>query len=186
MRGNDMDLARPMKIAALATAVALTPLLVSAQPVAAPAQDYKAFLPNPANIPFTLPDNIPWTGAPGRQQQYKILGDPSKPGPYILLMKWWPGSYSKPHMHEKVRYITVVSGTWWVSSSNTYDPTKTYPLPAGSVVRDEPNTVHWDGAKDVPTVLEIVGEGPVSNINVDEQGRVLPPRPRAAGAEREN
>ena len=133
----------------------------------------KAVFPDPTHIPFILPDNIPWTGQVGKEQQYNVMGDPRKPGPYIMLLKWWPGSYSKPHFHGKPRYITVISGTWWVSSSNHYDPTKTYPLHAGTVVQDIVNTAHWDGAKDEPVVLEIVGEGPVPNVNVGEDGKPL-------------
>ena len=131
----------------------------------------KANFPDPTHIPFMLPENIPWTGEAGKEQQYLVWGDTRKPGPYMLLLKWWPGNYSKPHFHDKPRYIMVMSGTWWVSSSNHYDPTKTYPLHAGSIVSDIENTVHWDGAKDEPAVLLIVGEGPVPNVNVGEDGK---------------
>ena len=31
------------------------------------------------------------------------------------------GSFSKPHFHDQERYAYVVSGTWWVSTSNVYD-----------------------------------------------------------------
>ena len=42
----------------------------------------------------------------------------------------------------------MISGTWWVSSSDTYDLSKTYPMVAGSVVTDLANTeVHFGGAK---------------------------------------
>jgi hypothetical protein len=100
-----------------------------------------------------------------------VWGDPTKPGPYIILLKWWPGAYSKPHFHGQPRFVTVIQGTWWASSSTHYDPTKTYPLPPGTVVQDIVNTPHWDGAKDEPVVLEIVGIGPVPNVNVDENGK---------------
>ena len=179
-----------MKIAKLLTlagmALALAPAAALAQ-AAAPAKPdaYKAFLPDASHIPFILPENIPWQGTVGQNQRYNILGNPSEPGPYIQLLKWYPGAYSKPHLHEKVRYITVLSGTWWVSSSNHYDPTKTYPLPAGSIVRDEANTVHWDGARDVPTVLMISGDGPAPNIAVDEDGKRVP-RPAAGAAPRQS
>ncbi|OYU69976.1 MAG: hypothetical protein CFE28_08170 [Alphaproteobacteria bacterium PA2] len=164
-------------LAAISTTAACT--LAFAQPAAQPEK------PDPTHIPFILPADIPWTGTVGRQQQFKIFGDPAKPGPYVLLMKWYPGAFSRPHYHEKTRYITVISGTWWVSSSNRYDPSKTYPLPAGTVVRDEPMTVHWDGAKDAPVILEISGEGPSPNINVGEDGKPLPPRtPSAPSAPR--
>ena len=136
---------------------------------------YKAFLPDPSHIPFILPENIPWEGRAGHEQHYNVMGDPSKPGPYIQILKWFPGNFSKPHYHEKQRYITVLSGTWWVSSSTHYDPDKTYPLPAGSLVQDNANTVHWDGSKagGEPVILEIVGDGPAPNINVDENGKPI-------------
>lgn len=141
-------------------------------------------LPDPSHIPFTVPDNIAWEGDPARgEQQFKLFGDPSKPGWYAILLKWYPGHFSKPHLHPNVRYITVLSGHWWVSSSNVYDPSKTYPLPAGTIARDEAGTVHWDGAKDEPVVLEIVGEGPAPNIAVDQDGKPLPPRQKPATAE---
>ena len=84
--------------------------------------------------------------------------------------------------HEKVRYITVIQGTWWVSGALTKDMSTLYPLPAGSVVRDEVNTVHWDGAQGAPVILQISGNGPARSISVDATGKSLPPRQRA-GAE---
>lgn len=127
--------------------------------------------PDPASVRFILRDDIPWEGVPGVSQTYKVSGDPAKPGPYVMLIKWWPNQFSRPHFHEKTRYFTVVSGTWWMSSSPVYDPAKTYPLPAGTVVVHEAGKVHWDGAKDEPAIIMLAGEGPVATNGVDEQGR---------------
>jgi hypothetical protein len=47
------------------------------------AQDSNAPLPDQSHIPLTVPDNIPWEGDAARgEQQYKIFGDPAKPGWY--------------------------------------------------------------------------------------------------------
>ena len=154
-------------------AVAEPPTPSTAQKTPAPGDPYAQYFPDVTHIPFFRADQIPWTGEAGKEQQYNVYGDPRKPGPYAMLLKWFPGAYSQPHYHGKPRYIVVMSGTWWVSSSNKYDVTKTYPLRAGSVVSDEVNTVHWDGAKDEPVVLMIVGEGPVPNVRVDENGKPL-------------
>jgi quercetin dioxygenase-like cupin family protein len=156
----------------------------AAAPAASATADYSAFLPDPKSIPFTLLENIPWTGTVGRLQQYKIYGDANQPGPYAVLMKWYPGAFSRPHLHEKTRYITVIQGNWWVSSSAVYDIEKTYPMPAGSVIRNEANQIHWDGAKGAPVVLLISGDGPAPSISVDEKGNRLPPRQPAANAPR--
>ncbi len=136
--------------------------------------------PDPTHLPFTLPADIHWTGnANSGTYQAKLFGDASKPGPYGILIKWMPGHYSHPHFHSTDRWVYVVSGTWWVSSSTHYDTSQMYPLPAGSFATDLANTVHYDGAKEgssEPTVLELVGMGPVTTTAVDESGKPLPGR----------
>lgn len=145
---------------------ALALALLAATPAAA--QPVK---PDPGHIKFILPADIPWKGTPGVSQTYALTGDPNQPGPYVLLIKWWPGNFSRPHTHATTRYFTVISGTWWNSSSTVHDPSKTYPIPAGSVVVHEAGQVHWDGAKDEPTVIMVSGVGPAPTIQVDEQGK---------------
>lgn len=138
-------------------------------------------VPNPAHVPFTLPKDIEWKGDPAKQQVAILFGDPSKPGIYGVLYKWMPGNFSKPHFHDQDRYAYVVSGTWWVSTSNVYDEKTTYPFHAGTMTEDVKNTVHWDGARTgetEPAILELVGIGPVKTVQVDENGKPKPPAPR--------
>jgi long-subunit fatty acid transport protein len=59
--------------------------------------------------------------------------------------------------------VTVISGTWWVGTGSKYDPDSTVPIPAGSFVTHTAKEVHYDGAKDGETVLEIVGMGPATS-----------------------
>ncbi len=107
--------------------------------------------PDPTHIPFALPKDIKWTVDQSFGEEVAVLaGDPAKPGLYVMLIKWKPGQFSTPHFHSTARYIYVVSGTWWVSSSEHYDPKTTYPLPAGSFATDLPNKVHWDGSRVAP------------------------------------
>jgi hypothetical protein len=130
--------------------------------------------PDPGHIPFVLPKDIKWTGTPGKQETAFLYGNPEKAGPYAVLYKWYPGAFSHPHFHDQTRWIYVVSGTWWVSSSNTYDEKLTFPFHAGTFSTDVANTVHWDGnragAKENAVIL-LAGVGPVKTIQVDEQGR---------------
>jgi quercetin dioxygenase-like cupin family protein len=123
-------------------------------------------VPDPGHITFTMPKDIKWHMGDGMDSA-TIFGDPNKPGLYGVLIRWHPGSFSRPHFHNTDRYAYVVSGTWWVSSSDTYDMSKLYPMPAGSVVTDLANTVHWDGAKGQDgALLELVGMGPVTTTQV--------------------
>ncbi|HKV03749.1 MAG TPA: cupin domain-containing protein [Candidatus Acidoferrales bacterium] len=131
--------------------------LGSAKPSRAAAADL-----NPAAVVYKLPSQITWTGRPGAAETATVLGDPSKPGLYIQLVKWYPHNMSHPHFHPNDRYITVLSGTWWVGTGTKFDPDSTVPMPAGSYVVDLAKQVHYDGAKDETAVLEIVGEGPAT------------------------
>lgn len=116
---------------------------------------------DPRAVVPILPDRIPWGPVtPGGNQQAVLLGDPARPGPYIVMVRWLPGHMSRPHTHPNDRFITVLSGTWWVGSGTRYEPDATVPMPAGAFVTHPGRQAHYDGAKDEPAVLLIVGEGP--------------------------
>ena len=117
---------------------------------------------NPKAVSYTLPDNIKWTETGRGNATAVLLGDPDKPGLYIELVKWHPHNMSHPHFHPNDRFITVLSGTWWVGTGTKFDPAATVPMPAGSFVVHYAKQVHFDGAKDGEAVLEIVGEGPAT------------------------
>jgi len=117
---------------------------------------------NSAALSYKLPDQIKWVKNNNGAETAVVLGDPAKPGLYIVLNKWTPHHMSRPHFHPNDRYITVLSGTWWVGTGSKYDPDSTVPMPAGTFVTHYGKQIHYDGAKDVEAVLEIVGEGPAT------------------------
>ena len=126
---------------------------------------------NPAAVIYKLPDQIAWKDNPnGANANAVLVGDPSKPGLYVVLNKWKAGNhFSRPHFHPNDRFITVLSGTWWVGSGTKYDPNNTVPMPAGTFVTHFGKQVHYDGAKDVDAVLLIVGEGPATSTPAEEK-----------------
>jgi hypothetical protein len=117
---------------------------------------------NPAAITYKLPDQIHWTDDESGAKRAVVQGDPSKPGLYIVLVRWTAHHMSHPHWHPNDRYINVLSGTWWVGTGNKFDPDSTVALPAGTFVTHFGKQVHFDGAKDGDVVLEIVGQGPAT------------------------
>ena len=122
--------------------------------------------PDPTHISFVLAKDMKWEGDPaGGQVHVNLIGDPVKPGLYIRLAKWLPGHYSHPHFHDIERYFYVVSGAWWVSSSKTYDPALTFPMPAGTFVTDYANKVHFDGANKEDGVILEIGVGPMKSTS---------------------
>lgn len=121
---------------------------------------------DPKAVVYQLPAQIKWGPVtPAGAQQAVLFGDPSKPGLYGVLTKWTAGNhFSKPHSHPNDRFITVMSGTWWVGSGPNWDPANgSVAMPAGSFVTHYGKQVHWDGAKDTDAVLLIVGEGPATS-----------------------
>jgi quercetin dioxygenase-like cupin family protein len=124
---------------------------------------------NPAAVAYQLPDQIKWTEGTGGASSAVLLGDPTKPGLYIVLVKWSPGHMSHPHFHPNDRFITVLQGTWWVGTGTKFDPDATVAMPAGSFVTHFGKQIHYDGAKDVPAILEIVGEGPATATPAEQK-----------------
>ena len=124
---------------------------------------------NPAAIAIQMPKDVKWVESPDGSASAVLLGDPTKPGLYISLLKWHPHHNSKPHYHPNDRYLYVVSGTWWVATGTDYDLNKMVPLHAGSFVTHFGKQIHWDGAKDEECVLELVGMGPSTMIPADQK-----------------
>ena len=99
-----------------------------------------------------------------------LYGGLDKPGPYLVLMKWYPGYMSAPHSYATDRLSLVLSGTWWVNSGADFDPDATVPVPAGGFIRRVPRTPHYDGVKkssEVPAVIALFGIAPVELQLVD-------------------
>jgi hypothetical protein len=99
-----------------------------------------------------------------------LYGDLDKPGPYLVLMKWYPGFMSAPHSCATDRLSVVVSGVWCVNNGEDFDQDHCVPAPAGGFVRRVARTPHYDGVtKDAkePAVIAIFGTGPVDLKPVD-------------------
>lgn len=145
------------KLAVAAAMVGCLPLLAQA-----------AGTLDPKAVTYQLPDQIKWNKNPnsGAESVY-LVGGPGEAGLYIQLIKWAPGTGSRPHFHDKDRFITVLSGTWYQGTGTKYDPEAMVALPAGTHIVDHANGVHYDGAKDGTAIIQIVGQGPVSTTNAE-------------------
>src|ERR1700693_5331785 len=109
---------------------------------------------DPKAVTWTPLDKIQWKdNAAGTNASAMIYGDLAKPEPYADFVKWKAGNMSRPHWHPNDRYITVLSGTWWVGTGTKFDPDSTVPMTAGSFVTHFGKQVHYDGAKDADCVL---------------------------------
>lgn len=121
--------------------------------------------PDPKALTFKLPADIKWSNGTTSQQAV-LVGDPTKEGLYVVLTKWLPHNNSRPHFHPNDRFITVISGTWWVGTGSQYDPEGMKPIPAGSFITHFGKQVHYDGARDGEVILQIVGMGPATSTQI--------------------
>ena len=107
-------------------------------------------------------EQFKWTANPEDLgfQQTVVEGDPTKPGIYIIQVKFPPGVMSKPHFHGETRYATVIKGTWYTGEGDEFTPDKTVPLKPGSFMKHPAGAHHYDGAKDEEVILQLIGMGP--------------------------
>jgi hypothetical protein len=126
---------------------------------------------NPKAVIYDLPAQIPWKEVPSIPglRIATLAGDPNGTGLYVQLIHWPPHRMSRPHFHANDRFITVLSGTWWVGTGPTFDPDRTVPMPAGSFVTHFNHQIHYDGAKDSEAVIEVVGIGPAAMIPAEKK-----------------
>jgi hypothetical protein len=129
---------------------------------------------DPSETVITLPDAmqfVPANGGPPRSSEMAMLyGGLDKPGPYLVLMKWYPGYMSARHSYATDRLSVVLFGTWWVNSGADFDPDRTVLVRAGSFVRRVAHTPHYDGVKrngKEPAVIALFGVAPVDFTLVD-------------------
>ena len=118
-------------------------------------------------------DDIDWKDYPGLPGvKFVVLyGDPKKEGVYVVRAKFAPHTMSRPHYHPDERYVTVISGTWWGGTGNSFDPDLTVPIKPGGFVVHTPGEVHYDGAKDEEVVVQIIGVGPSGTTPVPIRGK---------------
>ena len=124
---------------------------------------------NPAAIAIKQLDQLKWRDPTGAApiNQMVLFGDPTKPGFYMVMNRFQPNTFSKPHFHPNDRFITVVKGTWYVGTGNKWDKDATVAVKAGGAVTHFGKQVHYDGAKDEEAILIITGEGPATITPVE-------------------
>jgi len=105
-------------------------------------------------VDWKTPAEIKWVrNAAGTNEQAVLFGDPGKPGPYVV----------------RDRFFVVLSGTWWMGTGERFDPDATVPAPAGTYVIHYAGKVHYDGAKDEETVIQVWGMGPATSTPAEKR-----------------
>jgi quercetin dioxygenase-like cupin family protein len=126
--------------------------------------------PDAEGFIIATPEAIQAARASGGRTQ-TLLGNQSQPGLYVVQLVWEPGQGSCPHFHTEARLINVLEGTWYVATgqaSGVYNPDAMIPVHAGTFIYEPGNGWHYDMAKDVRAVVQIMGLGPVTNTSIPQ------------------
>jgi hypothetical protein len=89
-----------------------------------------------------------------------LYGDPTKPGLYTVLLRLEPHRRIMPLSHPDSRFVTVLSGTFYVAFGDTYNETKLKALPPGGIYTEPPKTNHFGETRNEPVIVAITGYGP--------------------------
>jgi hypothetical protein len=110
-----------------------------------------------------MPDDPTKTG------NNRVFGSANTTGFYITRNRFANNSTSRPHYHTMDRWVTVIKGTWYGGTGKVFRPKEMVPMPAGSVMFHPAYFIHYDGTQDGgETIVQIMGYGPVTTVQVEE------------------
>ena len=90
----------------------------------------------------------------------KIMGDPSKPGPFVLRLTMPANTVIMPHTHSKAETVTVLSGDIYHAHGRTLDKSMGTPVHADGFVYLPQEHPHSLWTTTVPAVIQVSGSGP--------------------------
>ena len=94
------------------------------------------------------------------QSAQVLYGDPTKPGLYTVLLRLEPHKRIMPLSHPDSRFVTVLSGTFYIGFGDKYDESELKALPPGGIYTEPAHANHFGSTQDESVVVAITGYGP--------------------------
>ena len=120
--------------------------------------------PGEAVFRSILPEDIDWKPFPAFPPSARlavVVGEPTKPGPYVIRVKVPSGVKLMPHKHPEDRIYTVMSGVFYIGLGERFDGDAVKAYPPGSVIVLPGNNWHFHGAKSGEYVTQVSAIGPL-------------------------
>jgi hypothetical protein len=116
-----------------------------------------------------------------------VFGSPSAEGFYVTRTRFGPHATSKPHYHDKDRWVTVIKGTWYGGEGDVYNPDSMIPIKTGGFQYHPAGFHHYDGScDDEEVIVQIMGYGPVSTVQTEVDAAGAPAFANPANPNRGN
>jgi quercetin dioxygenase-like cupin family protein len=103
----------------------------------------------------------PFSSFPPAARLAVLVGDPTKPGPYLIRVKLPAGTKMQPHRHPEDRIYTVISGVFYIGLGTEFDESKLVAHPPGSVIVLPGNQPHFHWAKSGEYITQVNAIGPL-------------------------
>ena len=106
-----------------------------------------------------------------------LVGDPAKPGPYIVRTRLAPNTKNRARFYDQDRWVTVLKGTWWVGQGDVFRTDRLVALREGGLFFQPANARAYDMAADGEVILQVSGSGPAkaTHAEVDVNGAPVAP-----------
>ena len=124
----------------------------------------QAHQPDESVFRSILPEQIDWKPFPAFPPTARlavVVGEPTKPGPYLIRVKVPSGVKLMPHRHPEDRIYTVISGVFYIGLGDRFDPDKLKAYPPGSVIVLPGDTPHFHWAMSREYVSQVTAIGPL-------------------------
>jgi hypothetical protein len=111
-----------------------------------------------------LPEDFDWKPFPAFPPSVRlavVVGEPSKPGPYVIPVEAPSAVKLTPHRHPEDRIYTVMSGVFYVGLGEQFDGDKVEAYPLGSVIVVPGDTWRFHWAKSGEYVTQVTAIGPL-------------------------
>jgi quercetin dioxygenase-like cupin family protein len=116
------------------------------------------------------PDDVEWKSFPAFPPQARLailVGDPSKPGPYVVRVKLPSGTKLMPHKHPEDRIYTVMSGIFYIGLGEVFDETRLNAYGPGCVVVLSGGQPHFHWARSGEYITQVSAIGPLGLDYID-------------------
>jgi quercetin dioxygenase-like cupin family protein len=109
----------------------------------------------------------PFAAFPPAARLAILVGDPTKPGPYLIRVKLPAGTRMLPHSHPEDRIYTVISGIFYIGLGEEFDESKLNAHAPGSVLVLPGGQAHFHWAKSGEYVTQVSAIGPLGLAYID-------------------
>jgi quercetin dioxygenase-like cupin family protein len=130
----------------------------------------RAHLPDEERFRVIHSEDVEWRifpAFPADARLAVLVGDPTKPAPYVIRVKLAHGVKMLPHRHPEDRVYTVISGVFYIGLGNEFDAAKLTAHAPGSVLVLPGGQPHFHWAKSGEYITQVTALGPLGLAYVD-------------------